>query len=86
MKVTNVNIILFVSIFTASPSAMGGVDPVDEAIEGIIFSEDQRLCHVKVVENYRKCINSGADEVACDLELLDNYVMYCDEPVKEFKL
>ena len=65
---------------------MAGVEPVDEAVEWIIFSEDQRLCHFKVVENYRRCIDSGADEVTCDIELLDNYVMYCDEPVKDFKL
>lgn len=79
-----VNFILF--LFILSPLSMAGVEPVDEAVEWIIFSEDQRLCHFKVVENYRKCIDSGADEVTCDIEMLDNYVMYCDEPVKEFKL
>lgn len=79
-----VNFILF--LFILSPLSMAGVEPVDEAVEWIIFSEDQRLCHFKVVENYRRCIDSGADEVTCDIELLDNYVMYCDEPVKDFKL
>ena len=73
-------------LFILSPLSMAGVEPVDEALEWIIFSEDRRLCHVKVVEKYRKCIDSGADEVTCDIELLDNYIMYCDEPVKEFKL
>lgn len=78
--------IKFLVLFLLSPLSIAGVDPVDETVEWIIFSEEQKVCHVKVVEKYRKCIASGADEVTCDIELLDNYVMYCDEPVKEFKL